>query len=171
MQGRVGRRASSKSERCLLFSSRNLALTGHFLLCRVSSSWYERCRFVYCPSQPNQCTPPAVNIQKVLCCPAAQAPRICECGTENRLMQGNLRGRSLLKLSALVGQTLLYTIFALLSGMPVFAQSGTIALVQHASKDAGSSTSSTLAFGANNTAGNWIAVCDYSGGLRGVGIG
>ena len=33
-----------------------------------------------------------------------------------------------------------------------------IALVQHAGKDAGTTTSSTLAFASNNTAGNWIGV-------------
>ena len=33
-----------------------------------------------------------------------------------------------------------------------------IALVQHAGKDAGTTTSSSLAFGSNNTAGNWIGV-------------
>jgi hypothetical protein len=34
-----------------------------------------------------------------------------------------------------------------------------IALSQHASKDAGQTTNTTLAFNANNTAGNWIGVC------------
>jgi RHS repeat-associated protein len=38
-----------------------------------------------------------------------------------------------------------------------------IALVQHTSKDAGTTTSSTLAFTANNTAGNWIAVVIRAG--------
>jgi len=44
-------------------------------------------------------------------------------------------------------------------------QSGTAAikLVQHAGKDAGSVTSSTLAFPANNTTGNWIAVAVRAG--------
>ena len=83
-------------------------------------------------------------------------------------MRVNLRGRSFLKLFALAGQFLLYTIIVLLSGLPVFGQSGTIALVQHASKDAGSSSSSTLAFGANNTAGNWIAVCVRAGAINEV---
>jgi hypothetical protein len=38
-----------------------------------------------------------------------------------------------------------------------------ISLVQHTSKDAGIIASSTLAFGSNNTAGNWIAVCIRAG--------
>src|SRR5215813_7366583 len=41
-----------------------------------------------------------------------------------------------------------------------------IAIVQHASKDAGSSGSSALAFPANTTAGNWIAVCVRAGALN-----
>jgi hypothetical protein len=43
------------------------------------------------------------------------------------------------------------------------AQSSTITLVQHTSKDAGTSTSSTLAFKSNNTAGNWIGVIVRAG--------
>jgi hypothetical protein len=43
------------------------------------------------------------------------------------------------------------------------AQTAAIALVQHASKDAGTTTSATLAFNANNTAGNWIGVCIRAG--------
>jgi hypothetical protein len=38
-----------------------------------------------------------------------------------------------------------------------------IALVQHTSKDAGTTTSSTLAFNSNNAAGNWIGVCVRAG--------
>jgi hypothetical protein len=38
-----------------------------------------------------------------------------------------------------------------------------ISLVQHTSKDAGVTASSTLAFSSNNTAGNWIAVCIRAG--------
>ncbi len=38
-----------------------------------------------------------------------------------------------------------------------------IGLVQHASKDAGTTTSSSLAFSSNTTAGNWIAVCIRAG--------
>ena len=45
---------------------------------------------------------------------------------------------------------------------PVYAQSG-ITLVQHISRDAGTVTSSTLAFAANNTAGNWIGVAIRAG--------
>jgi hypothetical protein len=45
----------------------------------------------------------------------------------------------------------------------VRAQASTIALVQHASKDAGTATSATLAFNSNNIAGNWIGVCVRAG--------
>ena len=45
----------------------------------------------------------------------------------------------------------------------VTAGSGSIKLVQHASKDAGTSNSSSLAFASNNTAGNWIAVVIRAG--------
>src|ERR1700752_2991401 len=40
---------------------------------------------------------------------------------------------------------------------------GGIALVQHTSKDAGTTTSSSLAFNSSNTAGNWIAVVIRAG--------
>jgi Concanavalin A-like lectin/glucanases superfamily/IPT/TIG domain len=68
----------------------------------------------------------------------------------------------------LFGKSHLFTIFLLLMGIPGYAQSGTITLVQHASKDAGSTTSSTLGFGANNTAGNFIVVCVRAGALNEV---
>lgn len=45
----------------------------------------------------------------------------------------------------------------------VTSTSGNIALVQHLSKDAGTTTSSTLAFTNPNTAGDWIAVCIRGG--------
>jgi hypothetical protein len=45
----------------------------------------------------------------------------------------------------------------------VTAGSGSIKLVQHIGKDAGTSNSSALAFPANNTAGNWIAVVIRAG--------
>ena len=48
-------------------------------------------------------------------------------------------------------------LFAVQSGTPA------IKLIQHVGKDAGSTTSSTLAFPANNTAGNWIAVAIRAG--------
>jgi hypothetical protein len=41
-----------------------------------------------------------------------------------------------------------------------------IALVQHRSKDAGTTNSSTLAFPSNNTAGNWIGVCIRAGAVN-----
>ncbi len=40
---------------------------------------------------------------------------------------------------------------------------GPISLVQHVSKDAGTTSSSTLSFSSNNTAGNWIAVVIRAG--------
>src|SRR6266853_4078111 len=45
----------------------------------------------------------------------------------------------------------------------VRAQTSSIALVQHTSKDAGAATSATLPFNSNNTAGNWIGVCIRAG--------
>src|ERR1700690_2044667 len=49
---------------------------------------------------------------------------------------------------------------------PAHAQSGPITLVRHASKDAGTTTSSALAFPSNNTAGNWIGVVVRAGALN-----
>jgi uncharacterized repeat protein (TIGR01451 family) len=49
------------------------------------------------------------------------------------------------------------TTFVLLGTGAANAQTA-IRLIQHASKDAGTTTSSTLAFAANNTAGNFVAV-------------
>ena len=48
------------------------------------------------------------------------------------------------------------------TGNPV-PQPVAITLVQHASKDAGTTTSSSLAFPSNNTSGNWIAVAIRAG--------
>lgn len=45
----------------------------------------------------------------------------------------------------------------------VTSGSGTVSLVQHRSLDAGTTTSGTLAFASNNTAGNWIAVAVRAG--------
>ncbi len=45
----------------------------------------------------------------------------------------------------------------------VTSSSGNIALVQHKSLDAGTTTSASLAFTSSNTAGNWIAVCVRAG--------
>ena len=53
-------------------------------------------------------------------------------------------------------------LFALWVANSVQAQSG-ITLVQHANKDAGTTTASSLAFSRPNTAGNWIAVCVRAG--------
>jgi hypothetical protein len=51
------------------------------------------------------------------------------------------------------------------NGVPFSVQSGSagIKLVQHAGKDAGSTTSSSLAFASNNTSGNWIGVTIRAG--------
>ena len=78
------------------------------------------------------------------------------------------RGSLFLRLFVLFGKSLICSIFLLLVGIPAYAQSGAITLVQHASKDAGSTTSSTLGFATNNTAGNWIAVCIRAGALNEV---
>ena len=51
---------------------------------------------------------------------------------------------------------------SLLGRDPVHAQSG-ITLVQHTSRDAGTATSSTLAFATSNSAGNWIGVAIRAG--------
>jgi len=51
----------------------------------------------------------------------------------------------------------------LASGFTYSAASPTISLVQHTGKDAGTTASSTLAFAANNTAHNWIAVVVRAG--------
>src|SRR5207253_2097224 len=63
-----------------------------------------------------------------------------------------------------------YTVTAAASGLTTLnfsltnlSASGPIALVQHASRDAGTTTSSTLAFPSSNTAGNFIAVVIRAG--------
>jgi uncharacterized repeat protein (TIGR01451 family) len=53
--------------------------------------------------------------------------------------------------------------FGLLCCPLVHGQSASIALVQHVNRDAGTTTSSSLAFPANNAAGDWIAVVVRSG--------
>ena len=53
--------------------------------------------------------------------------------------------------------------FVLLCAASARGQSAPIALVQHTSRDAGTTSSSSLAFGSNNTAGNWIAVVIRAG--------
>jgi hypothetical protein len=50
-----------------------------------------------------------------------------------------------------------------LSGSGVILQPAPIVLVQHTSKDAGTSKSASLSFKTSNTAGNWIAVCIRAG--------
>src|SRR6267378_2344381 len=82
-------------------------------------------------------------------------------------MRTDSRGSLFMKPFVLLGKSLLFA-FLLLTGISGYAQGGTIALVQHASKDAGSTTSSTLGFGANNTAGNFIVVCVRAGALNEV---
>jgi hypothetical protein len=48
----------------------------------------------------------------------------------------------------------------------VTSASPAIALVQHTSKDAGTTNSSTVAFPSNNAAGNWIGVCIRAGAVN-----
>jgi hypothetical protein len=55
------------------------------------------------------------------------------------------------------------------NAMPFTMQSGGthgIALLQQTGKDAGTTTSTSLAFGANNAAGDWIGVCVRAGALN-----
>ncbi|MGC1943643.1 MAG: IPT/TIG domain-containing protein, partial [Candidatus Acidiferrales bacterium] len=61
---------------------------------------------------------------------------------------------------------LLFALFSLLAGNSARAQSGPITLVQHTSKDAGTTTSSALGFASSNTAGNWIGVVVRAGALN-----
>jgi centrosomal CEP192-like protein len=65
-------------------------------------------------------------------------------------------------LQSLLDRSLALSLFLFLCGTLAHAQGG-IALVQHTNKDAGTTTSSSLAFNANNTAGNWIGVCIRAG--------
>src|ERR1700736_5907856 len=65
-------------------------------------------------------------------------------------------------LQSLLDRSLALALFLLLCGTLAHAQSNVV-LVQHASKDAGTTTSSSLAFNANNTAGYWIGVCIRAG--------
>ena len=62
-----------------------------------------------------------------------------------------------------VGRSFALLLFWLLVGALGHAQAG-VTLVQHTSKDAGTTTTSSLAFVSPNTAGNWIAV-SVRGGL------
>jgi hypothetical protein len=51
--------------------------------------------------------------------------------------------------------------------LPLVTSAGAgITLIQHMSKDAGTTNSSTLAFLSNNTAGNWIGVCIRAGAVN-----
>src|SRR5215475_10823529 len=59
-------------------------------------------------------------------------------------------------------RTLVLFFFVLLALEAKQAQAGA-SLVQHTSKDAGTTTISSLAFPGTNTAGNWIAVCVRAG--------
>ena len=56
-------------------------------------------------------------------------------------------------------------LIAILVATPSLAvsASSTITLVQHASSDAGTTSTTVLAFPSNNTAGNWIGVCIRAG--------
>src|SRR5437879_2007917 len=99
---------------------------------------------------------------------AFKRPSEAPFGTEIIVMWIDSRGSLFSRLFVLVGQSVLLSFFLFLTGLPTYGQSGAITLVQHASKDAGNSTSSTLSFGANNTSGNWIAVCVRAGALNEV---
>jgi uncharacterized repeat protein (TIGR01451 family) len=71
-------------------------------------------------------------------------------------MKIDVRGRASARWLSLV-------VFSALCSSHDHAQSSSIALVQHAGKDAGTTTSSSLPFSANNGAGNWIAVVVRTG--------
>src|SRR5947208_4291759 len=73
-----------------------------------------------------------------------------------------LRPRKCSALYALLGRSL--ALFFLLFVGLVGRSQAAISLVQHTSKDAGSTTTSSLAFTSANTSGNLIAVC-IRGGL------
>ena len=60
-------------------------------------------------------------------------------------------------------RTFLGALLLILNGLCFGAANAAITLVQHAGKDAGSTTTSTLAFPAGNTAHNWIAVAVRAG--------
>jgi len=66
-----------------------------------------------------------------------------------------------LAVRVLLGRCFALFPFLLLGATLAHAQR--IALVQHTSKDAGTTTSSSLAFVSANTAGNWIAVVIRAG--------
>src|SRR5712692_1578599 len=75
----------------------------------------------------------------------------------------SLRRHNYSALYFLVGRSIALLLFLVLGGALGQAQAG-ITLVQHTSKDAGTTTTSSLAFVSPNTAGNWITVC-VRGGL------
>src|SRR5712692_6364997 len=75
----------------------------------------------------------------------------------------SLRRHNYSALYFLVGRSIALLLFLVLWGALGQAQAG-ITLVQHTSKDAGTTTTSSLAFVSPNTAGNWIAV-SVRGGL------
>src|SRR5579872_7176757 len=93
---------------------------------------------------------------------------MCQFETETAVMWIDSRGSLFKRPSFRFGASLFFTLLLLATGTSSYAQSGSIALVQHTSKDAGSTTSSTLGFATNNIAGNWIAVCVRAGALNEV---
>jgi hypothetical protein len=76
----------------------------------------------------------------------------------------SIRALCLVRLTsrALLGRGFALCLFLLLGATLARAQGG-IVLVQHTSKDAGTTSSSSLAFVSANTAGNWIAVVIRAG--------
>src|SRR6266849_3690099 len=77
------------------------------------------------------------------------------------LMLTSLLSRKFLVYSVLANRPLALLLL-LLFGALGRAEAG-ISLVQHTSRDAGTTTSAALAFASPNTAGNWIAVCVRAG--------
>ncbi|HVQ34882.1 MAG TPA: hypothetical protein VMT33_02640, partial [Candidatus Bathyarchaeia archaeon] len=57
-------------------------------------------------------------------------------------------------------------LFGIVGALAVRSARAAVTLVQHAGKDAGTTTSSTLAFPSSNTAGNFIAVAVRAGTLN-----
>jgi hypothetical protein len=82
---------------------------------------------------------------------------------EDTVMSISLRRRFSLALRSLRGWPLALMFVFLLGGFSGQAQAASIALIQHTGKDAGTTSSSALAFVSPNTAGNWIAVCIRAG--------
>jgi len=77
-------------------------------------------------------------------------------------MPGSIRQYTSLRLCVLLG-CLIPLVPWVFSEALVRGQAASIALVQHANKDGGTTTPSSMAFPANNASGNWIAVALRAG--------